>query len=117
MFTQPLRETTVSSLLLSRLSKAASLVEGKFGVSSTRGSLLQTAVDMAIALIHRRKDYSPPVWKKSSKFTLKQSEPFEVSVNRSCLDMPLNLCLATHNKGHQGDKTSLFAPHSPETAL
>lgn len=75
---------------------------------------------MAIPLIHRGKDYSSPVWKvlnKSSKFTLKELEPFEVSGKHSCLDMPLNLFLATHNKGHQGDKTSLFAHNSPETAL
>lgn len=90
-------------------------MEGKFGFSSSPWVITPNR-----SRYGDTSDYSPPVGKvlnKSSKFTLKQLEPFEVTVKRSCLDVPLNLCLATHNKGHQGDKTSLFAHHSPETAL
>lgn len=74
--------------------------------------------------MHYERNYCSPVQKvskkkkkKSSQFTLKQLEAFEITVKGSCLDMPLSPFLALHNEGRHCDKTSLFAHHSPDNLI
>lgn len=124
VFTQPLREITVLPPAQGFLKKsAASLTEGRFWVSFSPWVITPTSSRHSNTSDTLRRENKAALCrrslkkKESSQFTVKQLEAFEITVKCSCLDMPLRLFLALHNEGRHCDKTSLFAHHSPDTAI